>query len=114
MKKKFIVVLIFALSALNAQDGYKGPKADVVTVETTKSLRDDYPVTLRGKIEKFLGDERYLFSDETGTIVVEIDNKLWHGISADENDIVEITGEVDRELMRIEVEASFIKKVNPK
>ncbi|MDR2789463.1 MAG: hypothetical protein LBB59_00570 [Campylobacteraceae bacterium] len=31
-------------------------------------------------MEKFLGDERYLFADETGSIVMEIDNKLWHDI----------------------------------
>jgi uncharacterized protein (TIGR00156 family) len=62
-------------------------------VEAAKDLRNDYPVILRGKIERFLGDEKYLFTDETGSVIVEIDDRLWRGFSADQNDTVEITGE---------------------
>ncbi|MFP3091418.1 NirD/YgiW/YdeI family stress tolerance protein [Treponema sp. TIM-1] len=107
----FFLVLVFVGSTLNAQDGYRGPGADTVTVEAAKNLKDDYPVTLRGKIERFLGDEKYLFSDDTGNIIIEIDNRLWRGISIDQNDTVEITGEVDRGFTRVEIEASSIKKI---
>jgi uncharacterized protein (TIGR00156 family) len=107
----FVFVLLFAGSVLDAQEGYRGPGADVVTVDAAKSLRDDYPVTLRGKIERFLGDEKYLFTDDTGSIIIEIDDRLWRGISVDQNDTVEITGEVDRGFTRVEVEASSIRKV---
>jgi uncharacterized protein (TIGR00156 family) len=96
---------------LNAQEGYRGPGADTVTVEAAKSLRDDYPVALKGKIERFLGDEKYLFSDDSGNIIVEIDDRLWRGISVDQNDTVEIIGEVDRGFTRVEIEASSIKKI---
>jgi uncharacterized protein (TIGR00156 family) len=105
-----IVVLAFA-GSLIAQEGYLGPKVDVVTVETAKGMVDDYPVVLRGKIERSLGDEKYLFTDETGSIIVEIDNKLWRGISLDQNDTIEITGEVDKDFMKTEIEASNIKKI---
>ncbi|MDR0585403.1 MAG: NirD/YgiW/YdeI family stress tolerance protein [Treponema sp.] len=115
MNLKFYVcvflVLAFTGSILNAQEGYRGPGADIVTVETAKTLRDDYPVTLKGKIERFLGDEKYLFSDDTGSIIIEIDNRIWRGISIDQNDTVEITGEVDRGFTRVEIEASSIKKM---
>jgi uncharacterized protein (TIGR00156 family) len=115
MNRKFyvslVLVLVFASSALNAQEGYRGPGAEIVTVEVAKNSRDDYPVTLRGKIEKSLGDEKYLFTDDTGSIIVEIENRLWRGISVDQNDTVEITGEVDRGFTRVEIEASSIKKV---
>jgi uncharacterized protein (TIGR00156 family) len=107
----FVLLSTFIGSTLSAQDDYKGPGADVITVEATKNLRDDYPVTVRGKIERFLGDEKYLFVDNTGNIVVEIDNKLWRGISVDQNDTVEISGEVDREFMQVEIDASSIKKI---
>jgi uncharacterized protein (TIGR00156 family) len=106
-----IIALTFAGSPVNAQDGYRGPGADVVTVETAKGLRDEYPVVLRGKIERFLGDEKYLFTDETGSIIVEIDNRLWRGISVDQNDTVEITGEVDKDFTRTEIEVDSLKKV---
>jgi uncharacterized protein (TIGR00156 family) len=107
----FVLSLAFTGSMLNAQEGYRGLGVDIVTVETAKSLRDDCPVTLRGKIERFLGDEKYLFTDDTGSIIIEIDNRLWRGISVDQNDTVEITGEVDREFTRVEIEASSIKKI---
>jgi uncharacterized protein (TIGR00156 family) len=106
-----IVILTFVGAQVNAQEGYRGPGADVVTVEEAKGLRDDYPVVLRGKIERFLGDEKYLFTDETGSIIVEIDNRLWRGFSVDQNDTVEIGGEVDRGFTRVEIEASSIKKI---
>jgi uncharacterized protein (TIGR00156 family) len=104
-------MLTFIGSFVNAQEGFKGPGPDVVTVDTAKWLRDDYPVVLRGKIERFLGDEKYLFIDETGSIIVEIDDRLWRGVSVDQNDTVEITGEVDRGFTKTEIEASSIKKI---
>ncbi|MDR1098900.1 MAG: NirD/YgiW/YdeI family stress tolerance protein [Treponema sp.] len=119
MKRKLLIccIVLFGLTglALNAQEedsyGYKGPSLDAVTVEVAKNLQDDYPVIMRGKIERFLGDEKYLFADETGNIIVEIDNELWNGISVNQNDMVEITGEVDKELLRVKIDASSISKI---
>ncbi|MDR2793024.1 MAG: NirD/YgiW/YdeI family stress tolerance protein [Treponema sp.] len=115
MKRKLYVYVVLALtftgSMLNAQEGYRGPSADAVTVKEARTFRDDDFVTLRGKIERFLGDEKYLFADDTGSIIVEIDDRLWRGISIDQNDMVEITGEVDRGFTRIEIEVSRIKKI---
>jgi uncharacterized protein (TIGR00156 family) len=116
MKKKQLVCLII-LSALvgltvNAQQGgYKGPGAVAITVEEAKTLRDDTPVILQGKIERFLGDEKYLFSDDSGNITIEIDNRIWGSLSVDQNDVVEITGEIDRDFMSLEVEVRAIKKL---
>ncbi|MDR0645111.1 MAG: NirD/YgiW/YdeI family stress tolerance protein [Treponema sp.] len=76
-----------------------------------KGMKDGYPVTLQGKIERFFGDEKYLFTDDTGSIIVEIDNRLWRGLLVDQNDIVEITGEIDKDFTRTEIEVSSIKKV---
>ncbi|MDR2659912.1 MAG: NirD/YgiW/YdeI family stress tolerance protein [Spirochaetaceae bacterium] len=106
-----IAMLTFLGSLAVAQDGFKGPGPDLVTVKAVKNLKDDYPVLLRGKIERSLGDEKYLFADETGSIIIEIENELWNGISVDENDTVEITGEVDKGINGIEIEASIVKKI---
>ncbi|MDR0706828.1 MAG: NirD/YgiW/YdeI family stress tolerance protein [Treponema sp.] len=106
-----IVMLTFVGSFVNAQEGFRGPGPDVVTVDAAKGLRDGYPVILKGKIERFLGDEKYLFTDETGSIIVEIDDILWRGLSVDQNDMVEITGEIDKGFRRTEIEASGIKKM---
>ncbi|MDR0556412.1 MAG: NirD/YgiW/YdeI family stress tolerance protein [Treponema sp.] len=113
--KRNVALMISLLLAMGlsveAQEGFTGPGLSPVTVEEAKNLRDDDPVVLQGKITRFLGDEKYLFSDDTGTIRVEIDNRLWRGFSVGENDLVEITGEIDKNFTRVEVEASGIKKI---
>jgi uncharacterized protein (TIGR00156 family) len=106
-----MVMLAFTGSFVTAQEGFRGPGPEPVTVDAVKGLNDDYPVVLRGKIERSLGDERYLFTDETGSIIVEIDNRLWRGLSVDQNDTVEITGEVDKGPTKTEIEATGIKKM---
>jgi uncharacterized protein (TIGR00156 family) len=116
MKTKHVICLVglLVLVGLNVyaqQGGYKGPGAVVITVAEAKNLRDDTPVILRGKIERFLGDKKYLFSDDTGNIVIEIDNRVWGDLSVDENEVVEINGEIDREFRGNEVEVDAIRKI---
>ncbi|MDR2601164.1 MAG: NirD/YgiW/YdeI family stress tolerance protein [Spirochaetaceae bacterium] len=115
MKRNFFVCLIvmaqFYGLASWAQEGFTGPGLQVITVDAAKGLRDDQPVVLRGRIERSLGDEKYLFTDKTGSITVEIDGELWRGLSVNPNDAVEISGEVDKDFKRIEVDVDGIKKV---
>jgi uncharacterized protein (TIGR00156 family) len=114
MKTKHWVCLAVLLATTGLtvySQGYTGPGLDPITVVEAKNLRDDTPVVLRGKIERFLGDEKYLFSDTSGTITVEIDNRLWTGLSVSQNDTVEISGEVDKDFRGIEIEVSDIKKI---
>ena len=117
MRKQILFMTIALLLAngemLSAQSsgGFTGPGLQAVSVQEAKSMRDDSPVLLRGNILRFLGDEKYLFADSSGTIIVEIDDRLWRGIFISENELVEITGEVDREFTRIEIEANSIRKL---
>jgi len=105
----FLAVVIFTANA--QQGGFTGPGAEVSTVEQAKTLRDDSPVILRGNILRSLGNEKYLFSDGTGTITIEIERKVWGTLSVDENDRVEISGEIERERRSIEVDVKTIKKM---
>ena len=110
----FIITLILGSGImLNAQQagGYTGPGLRAVTVDEARTFRDDTPVVLQGYIIRNLGNERYLFSDDTGTIIIEIDDRLWRNININENDLVEIRGEVDRGFARIEIEADSIRKL---
>ena len=104
------IMLVFGTGTAVAQ-GYTGPGLSPVTVADAKNLRDDSPVVLQGKIEMFLGNEKYLFTDSTGTITVEIDNRLWAGLSINQNDTVEISGEVDKNFRGVEIEVNSIKKI---
>jgi uncharacterized protein (TIGR00156 family) len=91
--------------------GYTGPGLEPVTVAEARELRDDSPVVLRGKIERSLGDENYLFSDGSGTITIEIDHRLWNGLSVSQDDTVEISGEVDREFGSVKIDVNRITKL---
>lgn len=100
--------------------GFKGSSVDssVKTVSQVKKEWDDTWVTVRGNIVKRLSDDKYLFKDSTGEIVVEIDSKYWSGVEVDEKDIVELSGEVDKDyfedgkLSKIKLDVkSSVKKV---
>ncbi len=68
---------------------------------------DGQPVRLQGKLLRQTARDRYVFSDGTAEILVEIDEDDFPRAPVDENTLVEIVGEVDTGLKRppeIEVE----------
>ena len=93
------------------QGGFSGPSIHTSTVQQAKSFRDDSPVILKGHIIQNLGNEKYLFKDGTGTITVEIDNDDWSGVQITPSDLVEISGEMDKEFNKIEIDVSQVKKI---
>jgi uncharacterized protein (TIGR00156 family) len=114
MKKLICLAGLLSLAVLSAcaqHGGFNGPGAVTITVAEARNLRDNTPVILQGKIQRFLGDEKYLFADDTRSIVVEIDNRVWGGLSVDQNDTVEIDGEIDRDHRRNEIEVNSIRKM---
>lgn len=114
MKNMFAVsalALVFAFGANSVHAGYNGPSAAGVTVAEAKKLNDDAPVIMTGKITKSLGGEKYLFTDNTGSVTVEIDNEDWRGVDVNDQDTVEIRGEVDKDFTSFEIDVdSVIKK----
>lgn len=90
--------------------GFTGPGPALATVKQAKDMRDDTPVTLRGHIIRQLGDELYEFKDDTGTINVEIDHKRWRGQNVGPNDLVEISGEVEKDWSELEIDVKRIIK----
>lgn len=104
--KLMMTVAAIALTALPAaakdhNGGYTGPSsAKDATVAEAKGMKDNSPVKLKGKIENSIGDEKYTFSDATGSIVVEIDDKIWNGQTVAPENIVIIEGEVDADWMK--------------
>lgn len=96
----------------SARGGFSGPGPAVSTVAEAAKLGDDTPVVLVGNIEKSLGDEKYLFKDASGSITVEIDNDDWRGVNVTPENVIEIRGEVDKELfdIKIDVDTVTLKK----
>ena len=72
------------------------------TVSAAQSAKDDSWVILRGNIMSQIADEEYIFADSTGEITVEIDDKLFKGITVSPEDLVEISGEDVKRLIKIE------------
>lgn len=107
-----------ATTAIAQQSGYTGPSnapkaaasgsysgpgaAQLTTVEQLlKTGRDDQPARLQGRIISFEGDEHYTFEDETGRMIVEIDDEDFPAgqtVSAEQR--VELIGEFDKGLAR--------------
>ena len=83
-----------------AATGYTGPSS--VALTTAKELlangKDDQYAKLKGKLTSHKGGEDYEFTDATGKITVEIDAKHFpQGVNIDQNTIIELTGEFDKE-----------------
>lgn len=69
--------------------------AAITTAKAANRAKDGAKVSLKGTIVKPLGNERYQFKDNTGRIVVDIDDDLWQERVLDDATTVEIFGEVD-------------------
>ncbi len=89
--------------------GHHGKR--MVTVQQAKELRDDAHVTLQGYIVEEVRHEKYLFTDNTGRIVVEIDDDDWGGNRVTPNDLVCLHGEVDRHRDKIEIDVDWLHLV---
>lgn len=117
--KKIITVFIIGLAfisqvyARNLGGGFEGPGLKVSSVAEALKLADETPVVLEGSIVKSLGHEKYLFKDSSGSVVIEIDNDDWNGITVKPENIIEIKGEVDKEIFKdtkIDVDSISLKK----
>lgn len=85
-----------------------------VTVKQALSLKDDTKVQVTGYIVKALGDEKYQFRDSTGSITVEIDDKLLHGKKISAKTPVTLMGEVDvdhkaNQAVKVEIDVDHVK-----
>ena len=95
----------------NSQGFQDDSAVSTVPIKQVLRMRDDSTATIRGNIVKRLSDDKYLFKDNTGTIVVEIDYKYWAGLKVNSQDTLELTGEIDRDYNKVELEAFSVKKV---
>jgi uncharacterized protein (TIGR00156 family) len=106
-----VSIALAGSTAVYAQGGgFTGPGGTVNTVAEAKNMPDDSPVTLTGKIEKSLGGDKYQFRDKSGTLVLEIDNDDWNGVTVGENDLVEIIGEVDKDFSGLTIDVDRVVK----
>jgi uncharacterized protein (TIGR00156 family) len=107
MKKHFLLLgflalvflFIFSVSEVHARGSRSGGfGTGLVTVADALQLRDDAPVILQGRIVRHIRSEYFLFADETGDIRIEIPPRVWSDLRITQDDMIEITGIIDRHL----------------
>lgn len=98
-------------SSDKASGGARGSRPALVTVEQARTMADDSRVTLRGFIVRKINGEHYMFRDDTGSIQVEIERRVWNGQNVSPTDLIEVQGEVDRDRNSVEIEIKRLIKL---
>lgn len=85
---------------------------NVISVKETLKLNDDAKVVLEGKIKSHIKSDKYEFADKNGdVIVVEIDNKKWGNVTANEDTLLKIRGEVDKDFTKTEIDVDSVEVI---
>ncbi|WP_165862849.1 YgiW/YdeI family stress tolerance OB fold protein [Vibrio sinensis] len=109
--KKLTIALLLSAFAATASAAYTGPQdINIITVSAMENTQDEAVVSLQGYITESLGNEMYTFKDQSGTISVEIDQDVLNNIDINENDLVIITGEADKNWGDVTIDVDTIQK----
>ncbi len=120
--KVFVVIVALFFTTTGAFAEFSGPGAaasgaNATIKEILSKPVNDMWVTLKGKILKKTGPEKYIFTDGTGEITVDIaDGYFPFNRPVTPQTIMEISGEVNSDLMHLEVEIRqvvILGDVNP-
>lgn len=88
--------------ATGASAQYVGPSTQVrpqSVAEILKNPMDDQAVVLSGFILRKVGNEKYIFSDGTAEIRIDIDAKHFPAQKIDDKVKVQLRGEVEKDFM---------------
>lgn len=88
---------IFVFGNANAADAGKQINKSVTQVADASNMAEDTIIYIQGNLTQSLGDEMYIFTDDSGNITVEIDDDLMQGHTFTPNMAVIITASVDKE-----------------
>jgi len=125
MKKRIFSVICFLslifLTAIVHGQGFNRPgldnnrpgrpvmAGDRITVSEAKNLPKDSWVVISGNIVNTLpGGKYYTFRDSSGEITVEIEPKVWRGLSVEPSDRVVIGGEIEVSRGQVSIEVKTI------
>ena len=109
--KKIIIASLAASIAMAGGFTSKHQSATISVKEALK-LNDDAKVVIEGKIKSHIKSDKYEFIDKNGdVIVVEIDNKKWGNVTANEDTLLRIRGEVDKDFTKTEIDVGSVEVI---
>jgi uncharacterized protein (TIGR00156 family) len=126
MKKVLITAFVLAISTTfvpafaqfqgsPSSGGFTGPGAanrSNTVADILKNPIDDQRVTLQGKVIRHVGGDKYIFTDGTGEIRVDIDDHQFPPQPINEKTTVVIMGEVDSDFMQyVEIDVKSVRIV---
>lgn len=110
--KKIIIASLATSIAMSGGFVSKHQSENVISVKEALKLNDDTKVVLEGKIKSHIKSDKYEFVDKNGDIiVVEIDNKKWGNVTANEDTPLRIRGEVDKDFAKTEIDVDSIEVI---
>lgn len=99
MRHVMLLLFFSLLLVASATAQYTG-ETTVQSIAEIKQMADDSDVIAEGYITRRLGDEEYIFEDESGEIQIEMDDDLWRGREVDGETKIRIFGEFDKRWLR--------------
>lgn len=111
MKNKILSFFAAVAVVLTTTASMAANSADkpISKVSDVNNMSDDSMVYIQGFITQVLGDEKYTFQDDSGTITVEIDDELMENSAISPTTMVWIAAEVDKKGNIVELEAEEIQ-----
>ena len=110
--KKIIITSLAVSIAMAGGFVSKHQSENVISVKEALKLNDDAKVVLEGKIKSHIKSDKYEFVDKNGDIiVVEIDNNKWGNVTANEDTLLRIRGEVDKDFAKTEIDVDSVEVV---
>ena len=85
---------------------------NVISVKEALKLNDDAKVVFEGKIKSHIKSDKYEFADKNDdTTIIEIGDKKWGNVIANEDTLLRIRGEVDKELTKTKIDIDGVEVV---
>lgn len=126
MKKLFIAALLVGTASMASAQFVEDraqteTQAEIVSpyvissIEKVRQMPDETYVTVQGHIiaQKGHDKEKFLFKDDSGEIMVEVDKKVWRHQPVTPETTVKILGELDqsRDPHRVKIEAVYLEVI---
>lgn len=90
----------------------KHKSENVISVKEALKLNDDTKVVIEGKIKSHIKSDKYEFADKNGdTIIVEIDNNKWGDVTANEDTLLRIRDEADKDLKKTKIDVDSVEVI---